>query len=119
MKKFIISLKSNYESLILVFVALLLIMAIYKPEIQMKQNVHNYLLLADVSQSMNAQDVKIANKVVSRIDYTKHLMKRTVETSSCGTYISLGIFAAENVGLLLMPLEVCANYDVINDAIDH
>jgi len=119
MKKFITSIKSNYESLILVFVALLLIMTIYKPEIQMKQNVHNYLLLADVSQSMNAQDVKIGNKVVSRMDYTKHLMKRTVETSSCGTYISLGIFAAENVGLLLMPLEVCANYDVINDAIDH
>jgi hypothetical protein len=56
------------------------------------------------SQKEEMQVEKIGNKVVSRMDYTKHLMKRTVETSSCGTYISLGIFAAENVGLLLMPL---------------
>lgn len=119
MKKFIFTLKSNYESLLLIVVALLLLLAIYKPQIQLKQDVHNYLLVADVSQSMNAQDVKLNNKVISRMDYTKHLMKRVVETSSCGTYISLGVFAAENVGLLLTPLEVCANYDVITDSIDH
>lgn len=119
MKKFISILKSNYESLLLLVVALLLLLAIYKPQIQLKQDVHNYLLVADVSQSMNAQDVKLNSKVISRMDYTKHLMKRVVETSSCGTYISLGVFAAENVGLLLMPLEVCTNYDVITDSIDH
>jgi mxaL protein len=119
MKKFISILKSNYESLLLLVVALLLLLAIYKPQIQLKQDVHNYLLVADVSQSMNAQDVKLDSKVISRMDYTKHLMKRVVETSSCGTYISLGVFAAENVGLLLMPLEVCTNYDVITDSIDH
>jgi len=119
MKKFISILKSNYESLLLLVVALLLLLAISKPQIQLKQDVHNYLLVADVSQSMNAQDVKLNSKVISRMDYTKHLMKRVVETSSCGTYISLGVFAAENVGLLLTPLEVCANYDVITDSIDH
>lgn len=119
MNKFISTLKSNYESLLLIVVVLLLLLAIYKPQIQLKQGVHNYLLVADVSQSMNAQDLKLDNKTVSRMDYTKHLMKRVVETSSCGTYISLGVFAAENVGLLLMPLEVCANYDVITDTIDH
>lgn len=119
MNKFISILKSNYESLLLIVVVLLLVLAIYKPQIQLKQDVHNYLLVADVSQSMNAQDLKLNNKTISRMDYTKHLMKRVVETSSCGTYISLGVFAAENVGLLLMPLEVCANYDVITDSIDH
>lgn len=119
MNKFISTLKSNYESLLLIAVVVLLLLAIYKPQIQLRQNVHNYLLVADVSQSMNAQDIKLDNKIVSRMDYTKHLMKRIVETSSCGTYISLGVFAAENVGLLLMPLEVCANYDVITDSIDH
>jgi len=119
MNKLISHLKSNYESLLLIAVVLLLLLAIYKPQIQLKQDVHNYLLIADVSQSMNAQDLKLDNKTVSRMDYTKHLMKRVVETSSCGTYISLGVFAAENVGLLLMPLEVCANYDVITDSIDH
>lgn len=119
MKKYLNLARQNHESLLLALAVLMLVLALVKPDIQLKQGVSNYLLLADVSQSMNAEDVKIGNKTVSRMEYTKHLMKRVVETSPCGTYISAGIFAAENVGLLFMPLEVCANYDVITDTIDH
>lgn len=119
MKKYLNLARENYESLLLALVVLMLVLALIKPEIQLKQEVNNYLLMADVSQSMNAEDVKIGNKTVNRMEYTKHLMKRVVETSSCGTYISVGVFAGENSGLLFMPLEVCANYDVITDTIDH
>lgn len=119
MNKIISILRSQYESLLIILMLIFLLLAVVKPEIQLKQKINNYLLLADVSQSMNAEDVKINNKAVSRMEYTKHLMKKVVESSSCGTYISLGIFAAENVAMLFMPLEVCANYDVINDSIDH
>lgn len=111
--------RENYESVLYGMAALLLVLALVKPEIQLKQNVHNYLLLADVSQSMNAEDVQLNKQNVSRMTYTRHLMRKVVETSPCGTYISVGVFAAENVALLFMPLEVCANYDVITDTIDH
>jgi mxaL protein len=119
MKKFAALLKGNYETVLLLAALLLLIMALIKPQIQLKQEVHNYLLLADVSQSMNAEDVKLNNQNVSRMAYTRHLMKKVVETSPCGTYVSVGVFAAESVALLFMPLEVCANYDVITDSIEH
>jgi mxaL protein len=119
MNKLITFLKENHETAMYAAAALLLLLAIVKPQIQLKQEVHNYLLLADVSQSMNAEDVKLGGKNVSRMAYTRHLMKKVVETSPCGTYFSVGVFAAENVGLLFMPLEVCANYDVITDTIDH
>lgn len=119
MKKLLDLVRENYESLLLALMVLMLALALFKPDIQLKQEVHSYLLLADVSQSMNAEDVKIGDKPVSRMEYTKQLMKRVVETSPCGTYFSLGVFAGENVALLDMPLEVCANYDVITDTIDH
>ena len=119
MSKTLAFLKSQHESLLYAGAALLLVLALVKPQVQLRQDVHNYLLVADVSQSMNAEDVKLNGQNVSRLAYTRHLMKRVVETSSCGTYISLGVFAAENVALLFMPLEVCANYDEITDAIDH
>ncbi|MDP1659829.1 MAG: VWA domain-containing protein [Methylotenera sp.] len=119
MKKIINWLKDNYETVLLVLASLFLLLALIKPEIQLKQNVHNYLLVADVSQSMNAEDMKVNNLPVSRLVYTQHLMKKVVQTSPCGTYISVGIFAAENVALLFMPLEVCKNFDIINDSIDH
>lgn len=119
MKRLLAILKENHETVLLAGAAVLLLLALVKPQIQLKQEVHNYLLLADVSQSMNAEDVKLDNKNISRMAYTRHLMKRVVETSPCGTYISVGVFAAENVALLFMPLEVCANYDVITESIEH
>lgn len=119
MRNIIAFFKDNYETALYLAAAILLMLALIKPEIQLKQVVQNYLLVADVSQSMNAEDVKLNNKNVSRLAYTKHLMKRVVETSPCGTYISVGIFASDNVALLITPLEVCANYDVITDSIAH
>lgn len=119
MKRAITFLRENHETALYVGAAGVLLLALLKPDIQLKQEVHNYLLLADVSQSMNAEDVKLNGKVVSRMAYTRHLMKKIVETSPCGTYISVGVFASDAVALLVTPLEVCANYDVLNDSIDH
>ncbi|MDO9205747.1 vWA domain-containing protein [Methylotenera sp.] len=119
MKKVINLFKDNYETVLLVLASLFLLLALLKPQIQLKQEVHNYLLVADVSQSMNAEDMKLNNLPVSRLVYTQHLMREVVKTSPCGTYVSVGIFAAENVALLFMPLEVCKNFDIINDSIDH
>lgn len=119
MKRWIAFLKENHETALLAGALLFLSLALLKPQVQLKQEVHNYLMLADVSQSMNAEDVKLNGQTLSRMAYTRHLMKKVVETSPCGTYFSVGVFAAENVALLFMPLEVCGNYDVIMDSIDH
>jgi len=119
MKRFFSLLKAHYETSLLLGAMLFLVLALVKPEIQLKQEVHNYLLLADISQSMNAEDMHVANKPATRLAYTQHLMRQVVKTSPCGTYVSVGVFAAENVALLFMPLEVCANFDIINDSINH
>ena len=119
MKRVLNLLREDHETALYVGAASLLLLALVKPHIQLKQDVHNYLLLADVSQSMNAEDVKLNGQVVSRMAYTRHLMKKIVETSPCGTYVSVGVFASDAVALLVTPLEVCANYDVLNDSIDH
>ncbi len=119
MKNILTILKANYETVLFVLAGLCLMLALFKPDIQLKQNVHNYLLVADVSQSMNAEDMKLDGKPTSRLVYTQHMMKNVVKNASCGTYVSVGIFAAESVALLFMPLEVCKNFDIIIDTIDH
>jgi mxaL protein len=119
MKKILSFLKDNHETLLYVAAFGLLLLAFLKPDIQLKQEVHNYLLVADVSQSMNAEDEKLNNKAVSRLFYTRQLMRKIVQTSPCGTYFSVGIFASDNVALLITPLEVCKNLDEITDSIDH
>lgn len=119
MNKVLLFLKDNHETLLYLAAVVLLLLALIKPDIQLKQEVHNYLLVADVSQSMNAEDEKLNNQSVSRLAYTRQLMKKIVQTSPCGTYFSVGIFASDNVALLITPLEVCKNLDVITDSIEH
>lgn len=111
--------KRNYEAFLYITAIVFMLLAIFKPNIQLKQQVHNYLLVADVSQSMNAEDESLNNQAVSRLAYTRYLMTNIVQTSPCGTYFSIGIFASDNVALLINPLEVCKNLDVIKDSIDH
>ena len=112
-------LRKHYEPMLYGAALCLLVLAILKPHISLKQEVHNYLFVADVSQSMNAEDEMLHQKAASRLAYSQHLMKKIVHQSPCGTYFSLGIFASDNVALLLNPLEVCKNLDAITDAIDH
>lgn len=119
MKKIIPLLKDNHETLLYLAAVVLLLLALFRPDVQLKQEVHNYLLVADVSQSMNAEDERLNNQPVSRLTYTRQLMKKIVQTSPCGTYFSVGVFASDNVALLITPLEVCKNLDVITDSINH
>lgn len=113
------ALQQHYEPACYGLALLLLLLALVKPDIQLRQKVQHYLLIADVSQSMNAEDETLQQKQVSRLAYSQHLMKQLVKTSPCGTYFSLGIFASDNIAMLQTPLEVCKNLDVISDGIDH
>ena len=111
--------QNHRESLLYLAAVILMVLALVKPDVKIKHQVRNYLLIADVTQSMNVQDVRLNNQAVSRLVFSQNLMKKVLESSSCGTYISLGIFASDSIGLLMNPLEVCSNYDVITEAIDH
>jgi mxaL protein len=90
-------LKQYYEPVLYVLALSLLVLALLKPSIQLRQQVRHYLLITDVSQSMNAEDEMLNQKKVSRIAYAQHLMKQIVHKAPCGTYFSLGIFASDNV----------------------
>ncbi|HZV98139.1 MAG TPA: VWA domain-containing protein [Methylophilaceae bacterium] len=113
------ALLQNRDSALLAGALLLLLAALFQPTVPLKRDLHNYLLVADVTQSMNTADMKLDGKAVSRLAYTRHLMREAVAELPCGTQVSLGIFSAENIALLYTPIEVCANYDVIQDSIAH
>jgi mxaL protein len=96
---------------------LLMVLALINPTIPVKQSLYNYILIADISQSMNTEDMKINQKTVSRLDYTKHIMSRLVEDFSCGTKVSIGMFAGVSVSATYSPIEVCENFSNINTTI--
>ena len=112
-------LAKNQDGIFLLIALILLIAALFKPTIPLKRDLHNYLFVVDVTQSMNTADMYANEAYISRLAYTRLLLKDAVAQLPCGTNISLSVFSAESVALLFTPIEVCKNYDVIQDSIAH
>lgn len=98
---------------------LLLVIALFNPTIPIKRNIYSYIFAVDISQSMNVVDQSINGKAVSRLAYTQDTLQKLISELPCGTNISIGLFAGVSVAALYTPIEVCENFDAINDTIDH
>jgi mxaL protein len=112
-------LKKQRDTMLLSSALLCLILAMFHPTVPIKHNIYTYLLIADISQSMNAVDVKDGTKLTSRIAHTQKLMHEIVSSLPCGTKVSVGLFAGVSVAALYHPIEVCANFNAIQGTIDH
>lgn len=109
----------HQDSVLLIMALALLLLALFRPTIPLKRDLHNYLFVVDVTQSMNTVDMPINGEPASRLAYTRHLLKNTIAELPCGTNVSLSVFSAESVALLFTPIEVCKNYDAIQDSVAH
>jgi mxaL protein len=116
--KFALNLKRDSMCLIAALVFLLSAVQ-FNPTFTIKQEIHSYFFVVDISQSMNVEDVKVNWKTVSRLTYTKELLHEIVAHLPCNTYVSIGLYAGSGVAALYSPLEVCGSYSVIHDTITH
>jgi mxaL protein len=105
---------------LMLFLALIAVLvASISPKIELARDIRNYLFIVDITQSMNVQDMLRNGVKVSRIEYARHLLSETVKGLPCGTKISVGLFADSSVDVLYTPIEVCANFDVIENTLAH
>ena len=98
---------------------ILLIIALFNPTMPIKRDIFSYILVADISQSMNVKDMSILGKTVSRMEYQQFLLHRIIGEMPCGTQVSMSLFAGVSVAALFTPIEVCENFAAIEDTIDH
>ena len=106
------------ELTVMVLALLLCLLAMYNPTLQFKKSITSYMFLVDVSQSMNAEDLVVGDSPITRINYTKILLKQIIDKSDCGSFFSINIFVADNVANIIEPVEKCNNYDELMDTIN-
>lgn len=97
----------------------LLLLALLRPTVQVQRDIYSYLLVVDITQSMNTADMSVDGKPASRIAYTRRLLHDLVASLPCGTRVSLAFFAGASVALQYSPIEVCRNFDAIQGNIEH
>lgn len=107
------------DASLLLAALLLLVIAMFNPKIPVKRDIYSYILVTDISQSMNVVDKTLNGKPVSRMVFMQDMLHKLVGELPCGTNVSIGLFAGVSVAALYTPIEVCENFDAINDTIDH
>lgn len=98
---------------------ILLLLACSKPTLMMDREVRSYLFVVDITQSMNVEDMELSGIQVSRLAYSRKMLQEATKVLPCGSRVGLGIFAKAHAILLYRPIEVCANFDVLQDSIGH
>ena len=98
------------DSQAIVLALILLLVALVMPRIDLPRDAYDYLLVFDISQSMNVEDYELDGSPVSRLRYAKHAARNALQELPCGSRIGWGAFAEYRTVVLLAPVEVCASY---------
>ncbi len=99
--------------------AVLVMMPVWFDPVTMQQSVvQDTLFLIDVSESMNVRDVDYPKPQTSRLDLAKHAVRGAMSQLPCGSRVSVGLFAGDEIVVLFEPLEICQHFPAIEQVVE-
>jgi mxaL protein len=97
---------------------ILLLVAVFMPRIDTPRTTYDYIVVFDITQSMNVADYELDGSPVSRLTFAREAVRRTLRDLPCGSRVGWGVFAEYRTLLLLAPIEVCDNYNDLLASLD-
>jgi mxaL protein len=97
---------------------MLLLAGLLLPQVNLPRKTYSYVVVFDITQSMNVEDYDLNGLPVSRLAFAKEAVRRALRELPCGSRIGWGAFAEYRTILLLAPVEVCANYNDLLASLD-
>jgi mxaL protein len=89
----------------------ILLLGLTMPTVPLPRTVFDYIIVFDISQSMNVEDYDLDGVHVSRLDYARDAARQALRKLPCGSRVGWGAFTGNRTLLLLSPVEVCASYN--------
>lgn len=97
---------------------LLLLVALVMPRIDLPRDTYDYILVFDISQSMNVEDYELDGAPVTRLAFAHESARRLLRDLPCGSRVGWAAFTGYRTIPLLAPVEVCAYYNDLLAALD-
>lgn len=97
--------------------AVVMIPVFFDPTLTLKNEVQDTLFVLDISESMNVTDVEFNRGRVSRLEAAKQGTREAMSSLNCGSRVSLGLFAGDQVIVLFEPLEICRHFSAIDQVV--
>ena len=114
-KKIISDKNIGYLFLSIIF----LIAGLINPKVTIERDIHNYIFVVDISQSMLTKDMTIDGEKISRLDFSKKLLQGIMDQLPCKTNVSVAMFAGVSVAATYTPINVCDNFSAISSTIQY
>jgi mxaL protein len=89
----------------------ILLLGLAIPTVPLQRAVFDYIVVFDISQSMNVEDYELDGAQVSRLNFARDAARRALRALPCGSRVGWGAFTGNRTLLLLAPVEVCSNYN--------
>jgi len=93
--------------------ALLLIVALVFPPIEVPRDTFTYMVTFDITQSMQTEDITSNGAPMSRLAFAKAAMRDALTRLPCGSKVGWSVFTGQATLPLLPPIEVCRNFDAL------
>lgn len=90
----------------------------FEPRMTLDSVVQDTLFVIDISESMNVPDVESPHPQASRLELAKSAVRAGMASLPCGSRVSIGLFAGDEVVVLFEPLEVCRHFPSIEQVLD-
>jgi mxaL protein len=103
---------------LLLLASVLLIFTLGRPTAVVKREIYRFVFTFDVTQSMNVSDVTLDGAPVTRLEFARAAVRRTLEQLPCGSEAGLAIFTEYRSFLLFTPVDVCSNYKEISTMLE-
>lgn len=97
----------------------LLLVALVMPRFQFPHDTYDYVIVFDITQSMDVEDYELGGAPASRLNYARAAVRRALRDLPCGSRVGWGAFAEYRSLLLLAPVEVCENYNDLLTSLDN
>jgi mxaL protein len=96
----------------------LMVVALLLPPVHIPRDTYEYVVTFDITQSMNVEDVTLDGAPASRLGLARAAMRDLLRHLPCGSTIGWSIFADYRTFPLMLPIEVCANYEVLLSSLE-
>jgi len=89
----------------------------FEPQSQLQSVVQDTLFVIDISESMNVRDVDYPKPQTDRLTLAKLAVREGMASLPCGSKVSVGLFAGDEITVLFEPLEVCRHFPAIEQVV--
>jgi mxaL protein len=96
----------------------LMALALAQPRPVLPRRVFDGVVVLDITQSMNTLDALLDGRPASRLAFAKAQLHRALARLPCGARLGWGVFTEYRSYVLLLPVEVCANYSELSTTLD-